>query len=47
MIDMNNTDMSNVNMNNVDKIVTFIEEGKNTFQRIGLEIGRASCRERV
>jgi glutamate--cysteine ligase len=43
MIDMNNTDMSNVNMNNVDKIVTFIEEGKNTFQRIGLELEHFVC----
>ena len=30
-------------MNNVDKIVTFIEEGKNTFQRIGLELEHFVC----
>lgn len=29
--------------NNVDKIVTFIEEGRNTFQRIGLELEHFVC----
>lgn len=31
------------NRNNIDKIVTFIEDGKNTFRRIGLELEHFIC----
>lgn len=31
------------NRNNIDKIVTFIEDGKNTFRRIGLELEHFVC----
>lgn len=39
MDNMNNTN----NKHNIDKIVNYIEEGQNTFQRIGLELEHFVC----
>lgn len=35
--------MNNTNKHNIDKIVNYIEEGQNTFQRIGLELEHFVC----